>query len=58
MPEDPETQMRNAFGKIGDVLCEAGLTFRSVVEMVRYRVALRDHFHLFDSNRLEHHEEP
>ena len=58
MPEDPEAQMRNVFKKMGFVLREAGLTFRSVVEMTTYHVGLRGHFDLFDSIRLEHFEEP
>ena len=58
MPEDPEIQMRNAFEKIGLVLREAGLTFRSVVEMTSYHVGLRGHFDLFDAIRLEYLEEP
>jgi len=58
MPEDPEVQMRNAFDKIGCVLREAGLTFRSMVEMTSYHVGLRGHFDLFNSIRLEYVEEP
>lgn len=58
MPEDPGAQMRNAFDKIGMVLRDAGLTFRSMVEMTTYHVGLRGHFDLFDSIRLEHLEEP
>ncbi|MDJ0943826.1 MAG: RidA family protein [Kiloniellales bacterium] len=58
MPEDPGTQFRNAFEKIGMVLGEAGLEFRSVVEMTSYHVGLRGHFDLFDSIRLRYLEEP
>lgn len=58
MPGDPEAQFRSVFDKIGTVLREAGLTFRSVVEMTSYHVGLRDHFDLFDSVRLEYLEEP
>ena len=58
IPADPEAQMRNVFRKMGLVLHEAGLTFRSVVEMTTYHVGLRDHFDLFDSIRLEHFEAP
>lgn len=54
MPEDPEAQMRSAFEKIGLVLGEAGLTFRSMVEMTSYHVGLRDHFDLFDTVRLDY----
>ena len=58
MPGDPEAQFRSVSDKIGTVLREAGLTFRSVVEMTSYHVGLRDHFDLFDSVRLEYLEEP
>lgn len=58
MPADPAAQMRNAFEKIGSVLREAGLTFRSLVEMTTYHVGLRDHFELFNSIRLDYVEEP
>ena len=58
MPEDPEAQMRNAFEKIGLVLREAGLTFRSMVEMTTYHVGLRDHFDLFNTIRLDYVQEP
>ncbi len=53
MPEDPETQMRSAFAKIGGVLAEVGLGFDAIVEMTTYHVGLRDHFDLFDAIRLE-----
>lgn len=58
MPSDPEEQIRNVFEKIGSVLREAGLTFRSVVEMTSYHIGLRDHFELFDTIRLEYVEDP
>ncbi len=58
MPEDPETQMRAAFDKIGLVLAEAGLTFRSIVEMTTYHIGLRDHFDLFDRVRLKYVDAP
>ncbi len=58
MPEDPATQIRNAFDKIGLVLRAGGLTFGSVVEMTSYHVGLRDHFDLFDAIRLECFGEP
>lgn len=54
MPDDPETQFRNCFGKIGTVLREAGLGFDALVEMTSYHVGLRGHFELFDRVRLEH----
>lgn len=58
MPADPATQMRNAFGKIGIILQEAGLSFDAVVEMTSYHVGLRDHFEIFDAIRLELFEAP
>ncbi|MBF9194420.1 RidA family protein [Microvirga terrestris] len=58
MPGDAETQIRNAFGKIGSVLQAGGLTFGSIVEMTTYHVGLRDHFDLFDAIRLEYLGEP
>jgi enamine deaminase RidA (YjgF/YER057c/UK114 family) len=50
--------MRNGFEKIGAVLREADLTFRSLVEMTSYHVGLRGHFDLFNAIRLEYAEEP
>jgi enamine deaminase RidA (YjgF/YER057c/UK114 family) len=58
MPDDPETQMKNAFEKIGVVLGADGLTFRSIVEMTTYHVGLRDHFDLFNEVRLGYLDEP
>ncbi len=58
MPADPETQMKNAFEKIGVVLRAGGLTYRSIVEMTTYHVGLRDHFDLFNDVRLEYLGEP
>lgn len=58
MPEDPAVQFRCAFDKVGLVLCEAGLTFQSMVEMTTYHVGLRDHFDLFNTVRLEYVGEP
>lgn len=58
MPDDPAAQMRNAFDKIGFVLRDAGLTFRSIVEMTTYHVGLRGHFDLFQSIRLDYVGEP
>ncbi len=58
MPDNPEEQMRNSFEKIGAVLDEAGLTFRSIVEMTTYHVGLRDHFELFDKIRLDFVQDP
>ena len=53
MPDDVEAQARNAFGKIGSVLREAGLGLAAVVEMTTYHVGLRVHFDAFDAIRRE-----
>ncbi|WP_146344562.1 RidA family protein [Falsiphaeobacter marinintestinus] len=53
VPEDPATQFRRAFAKIGAVLDEAGLDLGAVVEMTSYHVGLHDHFDVFDAVRLE-----
>jgi CheY-like chemotaxis protein len=58
IPTDPADQFRNAFEKIGEVLREAGLSFRSVVEMTSYHVGLRNRFDLFNAVRLEFVEAP
>ena len=58
MPEDPTTQFRNAFDKIGTVLRAGGLAFSSIVEMTTYHVGLREHFDLFDAIRLDYLTEP
>jgi len=54
MPDDPETQFRSAFAKIGLVLREGGLSFNAIVEMTTYHIGLRDRFALFDRIRLEY----
>jgi len=58
MPDDPETQFRHAFDKLGLVLRAGGMTFRSVVEMTTYHVGLRAQFELFDHVRLNYLDEP
>lgn len=58
MPDDPETQFRNVYEKIGQVLREAAVGFGAIVEMTSYHVGLRDHFDLFDAVRLEYLDEP
>ena len=58
MPDDAETQIRNAFEKIGSVLRAGDLTFESIVEMTTYHVGLRDHFDVFNAIRLEYLSEP
>ena len=58
LSSDPETQMRNAFEKIGYVLREAGMDFGALVEMTTYHVGLKDHLELFKSVRAEYVQEP
>ena len=58
MPDDPETQFRSAFDKIGAVLAEAGLGFDAVVEMTTYHVGLRAHFDLFAAVRRSYVKDP
>jgi enamine deaminase RidA (YjgF/YER057c/UK114 family) len=53
MPEDPETQFRRVFEKIGLVPHEAALAFQSIVEMTSDHVGLREHLDLFNAIRLE-----
>ena len=55
---DPETQMRNAFEKIGFVLRDANMDFGSLVEMTTYHVGLREHLNVFKSVRAEYVKEP
>jgi enamine deaminase RidA (YjgF/YER057c/UK114 family) len=58
MPDDPAEQVRSAFGKIGAVLAEAGLTHAAIVEMTSFHVALGDHFDLFRTILTEYLSEP
>lgn len=58
MPEDVETQARNAFDKVGLVLREGGLDWSEVVEMTSYHIGLRDHFEAFDAVRMRYVREP
>ena len=58
MPDDVETQFRQAFEKIGLVLREAGLSFGSIVEMTSYHVGLSEHFDQFNTIRADYVEEP
>lgn len=51
MPEKVDAQFRQAFGKIGTVLAEAGLDYCDIVEMTTFHVGLRDHFDAF--NRIK-----
>ena len=58
LSSDPETQMQNAFEKIGYVLREANMDFGSLVEMTTYHVGLRNHLGKFKSVRAEYMKEP
>ena len=58
LSDDPETQMRNAFRKIGLVLDKAGLDYGALVEMTSYHVGLRQHINLFKSVRSDYVREP
>jgi enamine deaminase RidA (YjgF/YER057c/UK114 family) len=58
LSDNPETQIRNAFEKIGFVLREAGLDFGALVEMTTYHVGLKGHLELFKSVRAEFVKEP
>ncbi|GHE06383.1 hypothetical protein GCM10008024_40580 [Allgaiera indica] len=53
MPAGLHIQFRQAFGKIGAVLQEAGLDFISIMEMTSYHIGLRDHFERFCTVRAE-----
>jgi len=58
MSDNPETQIRNVFDKIGQVLRHADLTFGAIVEMTSYHVGIHDHFGLFAEVRAEYVQEP
>ena len=58
LSNDPETQIRSSFEKIGFVLREANLGFQALVEMTTYHIGLKDHLELFKSVRAEFVEEP
>lgn len=54
MPVSDDAQFNACFTKIGEVLAQADLTLRSVVEMTSYHVGLRAHFDAFDAVRRAH----
>ncbi len=54
MPLDPETQFRNVFRKIGQVLAAGGLGFDAIAEMTSYHIDIKRHFDVFDKVRLDH----
>lgn len=43
LPEDPETQFRQAFEQIGEVLREAGATFEDITEITTFHIELSKH---------------
>lgn len=55
---DPETQIRDAFRKVGLVLESGGMDFGHLVEMTSYHVGLKDHFGIFQSVRADFVVEP
>ncbi|WP_299814319.1 RidA family protein [uncultured Roseibium sp.] len=58
LPKDPETQIRNAFRKVGLVLAKDGLSYGALVDMTSYHVGLRSHLEMFKAIRAEFVEEP
>ena len=48
MPDDPETQFRAAFDKIGAVLAGGGAGFGDIVEMTSYHIDIGRHFDVFE----------
>jgi enamine deaminase RidA (YjgF/YER057c/UK114 family) len=58
VPADAETQMRDAFDKVGAILREAGLGFDALVEMTTYHVGLADHLAMFRKVREDYVQEP
>lgn len=55
---DPEVQIRLAFERVKEVLQEAGLSFRDVVEMTSYHVGIASHIDAFRAIRSTHIAEP
>jgi enamine deaminase RidA (YjgF/YER057c/UK114 family) len=55
---DPETQIREAFGRVDAVLGAAGLDSSRVVEMTSYHVGMADHIDIFRRVRDEFVAEP
>lgn len=47
LPEDPETQFRQAFEQIGEVLREAGASFEDITEITTFHVDLNKHIGAF-----------
>ena len=49
MPEDIETQCRNALAKALTVIAAAGGTAQNIVEVTSYHIGLRQHFDTVDA---------
>ena len=47
LPEDPETQFRQAFEQIGEVLKEAGASFEDITEITTFHIDLSKHIGSF-----------
>lgn len=47
LPEDPETQFRQAFEQIGEVLREAGASFEDITEITTFHIDLNKHIGSF-----------
>ncbi len=47
MPEDPNTQFRSVFNKIGATLETAGASFSSIVELTSYHIDIDTYFDRF-----------
>lgn len=47
LPEDPETQFRQAFEQIGEVLSEAGASFEDITEITTFHIELNKHIGAF-----------
>jgi enamine deaminase RidA (YjgF/YER057c/UK114 family) len=58
VPEDPETQFKQAFQAIGEVLTEAGAEFSDITEMTTFHIGMRQHMGAFSRVREEFIAEP
>ena len=58
VPEDPETQFKQALQAIGEVLAEAGAEFSDITEMTTFHIGMRQHMGAFTRVREQFIEEP
>lgn len=58
MPDDIETQTRNAMDKIGLILAEAELTHATIIEMTTYHIDIAAHFDTFNQIRRKYLSDP